>query len=515
MSSAVGQPIALGKMSSDSKPFSISFSNTKSKSSTSFPRTQTERSNINDTRKSSSSRFSRPPHNLQDNDSDGEDDQPPAAEEVTAFDRDAGGAISAHKRETTGKQPLIINVESKNNWQDRARQRRKNLLPPEVQAQRAQGEKGATDKKGTAVEVEGPSMKYGLTYAQKSENVSSGLVEPETNHTLEQDTPLNEAQAKPPNQDDAALQALLNESKGENGTKRSDLVIESQDKRDLDEEVDPGFDETRDFRADVASRPEPASLSDYNAIPVEEFGAALLRGMGWKEGEPVGRGNYSASTATARVPERRPGYLGIGAKDVGKSGAAEAELGAWGKGDMKKSKKPGDGLYTPVLMKNKVTGEMITEDDFNKVNKGDKNKDEWEERRDRNLQKNGRGSRRDYDDYGSDGYQRSTTFSRRNGSSSPESRDRDRRRHRRDIQEDNYSESRRDDRYYRDRERRHKRDYSRDRDSDKTRKYKESSKSRDDDYHRSRHASRHDPDYRKERDRRDRYGGGKGSRRHY
>jgi hypothetical protein len=30
-------------------------------------------------------------------------------------------------------------------------------------------------------------------------------------------------------------------------------------------------------------------MEDYERIPVEEFGAALLRGMGWKEGQAIGR----------------------------------------------------------------------------------------------------------------------------------------------------------------------------------------------------------------------------------
>ena len=41
----------------------------------------------------------------------------------------------------------------------------------------------------------------------------------------------------------------------------------------------PFENEQDKFKADVARRPESASLEDYDAIPVEQFGAALLRGM--------------------------------------------------------------------------------------------------------------------------------------------------------------------------------------------------------------------------------------------
>ena len=33
----------------------------------------------------------------------------------------------------------------------------------------------------------------------------------------------------------------------------------------------------------------PASAQDYESMPVEEFGKALLRGLGWADGQGVGR----------------------------------------------------------------------------------------------------------------------------------------------------------------------------------------------------------------------------------
>ena len=98
--------------------------------------------------------------------------------------------------------------------------------------------------------------------------------------------------------------------------------------------------------------------------------------MGWKDGQSIGRGDYSSATAGKKaknhgVPERRPGFLGIGAKDSGKG--AEVELGAWGKSAMRKaSRKQGEdnadgnveGVYMPVTMRNKKTGEYITEEEL-------------------------------------------------------------------------------------------------------------------------------------------------------
>ena len=34
-----------------------------------------------------------------------------------------------------------------------------------------------------------------------------------------------------------------------------------------------------------------SSVDDYDNVPVEAFGAAMLRGMGWEEGKPIGLTN--------------------------------------------------------------------------------------------------------------------------------------------------------------------------------------------------------------------------------
>ncbi|GEQ67503.1 hypothetical protein JCM33374_g1168 [Metschnikowia sp. JCM 33374] len=58
---------------------------------------------------------------------------------------------------------------------------------------------------------------------------------------------------------------------------------------------------------------------DYDAVPVDQFGAALLRGMGWS-GEPDKK-----SAANKEVSHRKQGaVLGIGAKSIEKD--LEAEL---------------------------------------------------------------------------------------------------------------------------------------------------------------------------------------------
>ncbi|EFW19729.1 conserved hypothetical protein [Coccidioides posadasii str. Silveira] len=501
-----------------SKPFSISFASKTSTAPPPAPSISTSRRSNAPTPKSST-----PRPGFHDHDSDASDAEPgePTHEEVTGFDQSTGGAISKHARESKEKEPLVIKVDKRNGWRERllgSTRAKKSWLPEEVRMQR-EAEREAKPQDVT-VEVAGPSTKFGLSYASapktaEDEKATGAGTEIQEDTAMEIDTEAT-VEKKDLSHDELALRALISESKGETEQK-SDLVIQS---RGGSYNARSEYDETRSFRDDVAHRPDSATLAGYAAVPVEQFGAALLRGMGWKEGQPVGRGKYSDSTSqrqntslAPRIPERRPGYLGIGAKDLsGKAGAAELELGAWGKAAMRKGK-PGEGLYTPVLMKSKKTGKMITEEEFKKITKEQEREkqrekeDEWKERRDRNLTKNGR--RYDASDDDRDSRESS---SRRNGrdrsrsSDRDRARDRDSRRRRRydddydDRDRDSYdSEKRRkDDRRYRDRDSPRDRveDSKRDRDRERD---KDRDKDRDRDRDRDKYSDR-------ERDRgRDRY----------
>jgi len=55
-----------------------------------------------------------------------------------------------------------------------------------------------------------------------------------------------------------------------------------------------------------------AEDADYDAISVDVFGKALLRGMGWKEGQPIGRAGKKSVAPMITAP--RPKGLGLGAE---------------------------------------------------------------------------------------------------------------------------------------------------------------------------------------------------------
>ncbi len=61
---------------------------------------------------------------------------------------------------------------------------------------------------------------------------------------------------------------------------------------------------------DLQHLPPESTVEEYQRMPVEAFGEALLRGMGWKEGRGIGRGKKDVD---AKELVRRADRLGLGA----------------------------------------------------------------------------------------------------------------------------------------------------------------------------------------------------------
>ena len=418
-------------------------------------------------------------------DSDNEDEEEPRHETVTGFS--SSGAILS--RPAQKKVERVIKNAGNGDW----RRRGKNLLPEEVQFM----------QNGHAVMVERDevSKASGLQFA--AEQVENGDNAPvpaaSGSHALEE-------KPREMTEDEVAMQALLDSDKP-----RTNAVIKQMGNTRL-----AAHDETADFRSDVATRPDSSTLEDYAAMPVEEFGIAMLRGMGQKRranGEVIDL-NDEKKEENPRKARKQEGFLGIGAKAAP---GADVELGAWGKADMRKNNK-GEGFFTPLMRENKDTGERITEEEFQQRLRDSKGKgkgeEDWRERRDRNLERSGREkdhSRKNGDQKmlsnGDDYREQMNEFSINNSSSR---RDRDDKeyetsRSRRDRDDRDYesSRSRRDRSRSRDR-RRHRDDD--DYDSRPRDKYKD--KYRDDDRydssssHRSRHRDRDRGDDRGPREKR-------------
>ena len=306
-------------------------------------------------------------------DSDSDNEAPLSRPQlVTSFDHAAGGAISIDGPEKT-KAPLVIQSLKNRNWREESRRKKgKNLLPAEVQAARS-GQVLA----GWNSEVnDAEPREFGLSFVQTTVEKKEGDVAMTDVQIAFSGT--DEGLDAPTSVDEEALEALTG-----NAPRKSTLVLSGQSASSETSEflnAHSPMNEDESFRFDVASRPDSAKLEDYVAVPVEEFGAALLRGMGWKEGEVIGK--RKGVISKARVVERRPALLGIGAKVV-PAGVGE-ELGAWGK--VSKGKRKTEKAYNPVLLRNSKTGELLTEEELEaKKESRRKEEVEWRERRDRNL----------------------------------------------------------------------------------------------------------------------------------
>ncbi|XP_067678697.1 G-patch domain and KOW motifs-containing protein-like [Haliotis asinina] len=72
--------------------------------------------------------------------------------------------------------------------------------------------------------------------------------------------------------------------------------------------VPEGFE--TDDKLDVSLRPDGPEDADYDQIPIDQFGLAMLRGMGWKDGEGIGKNKELVPPPEAIL---RPKGLGLGA----------------------------------------------------------------------------------------------------------------------------------------------------------------------------------------------------------
>lgn len=75
----------------------------------------------------------------------------------------------------------------------------------------------------------------------------------------------------------------------------------------------PPEEDLRRFQQQLQAAAEESTLDDYTSTPIEEFGAALLRGMGWEEGKAVGRRNIRGTVPQPIEFVPRPSGLGLGA----------------------------------------------------------------------------------------------------------------------------------------------------------------------------------------------------------
>lgn len=251
-------------------------------------------------------------------DSDNEDEAEGKHEEVTHFDLSAGGAVHTDKK-VAPKQLLVIPAS------EHSKKRQRSGLP--IQGTEA-AEAAVAEAKAKAAPIQ-----FGLNVGTKSAEDAMEIA-PKNESTVEQ------VGFKKRTVEEEALDSLLGKAPTSNA-------------------IIPALTDQETFERDYDDAPDVPTEADYDAVPIEEFGAAMLRGMGWKDGEAIGK-KRGQKPVVQRVIERRADLLGVGAKPAKALGI---ELGEWGK-HANKHERAINKAYAPVVLKNKKTGELVTEEEL-------------------------------------------------------------------------------------------------------------------------------------------------------
>ncbi|KAM3069194.1 hypothetical protein ACMFMG_010713 [Clarireedia jacksonii] len=322
-----------------------------------------------------------------DDESDDSDDGRGRKHEVVTGFAD-GGVIRKEDERKIDSGPLVIPKLGNRDWRGEARERLggrgkgKNLLPEEEQRRRAAEASAHVGNGAEGVDVVNGNdgeIKWGLSVKTKvkEEVVENG----EKIEEVVAEEQVIKEEEKPKTEDELALEALMG---GDSKRKGPDLIIESANGN-----VNGLVTEEDAYRKAIASAPDVSTLEDYERVPVEEFGAALLRGMGWDGKERKSGG---------KEVKRRQNLLGLGAKELKDA----EELGAWVQKSDAKRLRPGNSSHRGGDRDKKRMGDYARERDERSHRRDrDEGRDRDRDRvrdheRDRDRD---RGYRRDRDDY--------------------------------------------------------------------------------------------------------------------
>ncbi|KAI1492030.1 DExH-box splicing factor binding site-domain-containing protein [Biscogniauxia mediterranea] len=106
----------------------------------------------------------------------------------------------------------------------------------------------------------------------------------------------------PADEDKDAIDALL----GKKRDPAKDLIIKDRRENSGSPNLSTGMSEQDAYKRAMQEAAEVSTIEEYSEIPEGEFGAAMLRGMGWK-GEDTG--------SKPKEVKRRPHLMGLGSKE--------------------------------------------------------------------------------------------------------------------------------------------------------------------------------------------------------
>jgi len=282
-----------------------------------------------------------------------EDEAAPQDELLAGFDR--RGAVRANQsaaERRAAEAPLVIPSLPNKAW---LKPKTELYRPDAAITMRSNDARAATSAPvtpaGEGVDVVGQSAGAGgLRVGELKSGPTSGAPSPSLAATAAMaaaslDTPssigaLTPASAASPaptveSEDQRALRELLAGTGETAAGPQIDIILPTEGSRG-NELLNAGreMNELDNFRAALQTLPDSSSMEDYERVPIGQFGAALLRGMSRSAG---------AATVSAKVPEARPDFLGLGAKPMPTDPAASN-----GRSKPKKSRRDA-GPYMPLV----------------------------------------------------------------------------------------------------------------------------------------------------------------------
>ncbi|KAI9333623.1 DExH-box splicing factor binding site-domain-containing protein [Obelidium mucronatum] len=200
------------------------------------------------------------------------------------------------------KGPLVIALKLHNEWQGPVRTE---TVDETLAARKAPASNPPAPRNALLLEARS-GTKWGLqlrSKAAKHENNNSAA-DTNTNNNSSNADPVDTRSLQ-----ERAIDALLSDATAE---KPAVVPI-------LQQNAVPGIRDIADpkekYKYDMSLRPDEATLEDFEAVPIEDFGLAMLRGMGYKE-------DTTKKDDQAFVFNKpRPNLLGLGAEPPKKESA--------------------------------------------------------------------------------------------------------------------------------------------------------------------------------------------------
>ncbi|KXJ97436.1 DExH-box splicing factor binding site-domain-containing protein [Microdochium bolleyi] len=232
-----------------------------------------------------------------DSESDDDDEGVGKLEAVTGFGADGAEHETAprHRRTDTGaasKAPFVIGGHRNRDWKAEIRSR--------GTRDTSASEQSVDPRKDALRDKELPDqekdIQWGLSVSKKD---SSDIVKAGSDKVeVEGDRP--DARNSPPRDEEQdAIDAL----EGKRRKVGQDIVITSSETQ---AKGPAPMNEEDSYRRAVEAAAEVSTVDEYDQIPDGEFGAAMLRGMGWKGDERAPK---------AKEVKRRTQFMGLGAKE--------------------------------------------------------------------------------------------------------------------------------------------------------------------------------------------------------